>query len=48
VYDALHLVTAEAEEVDVVVTFNVRHFARLAVAKSPRIVAPPDPPSIAL
>lgn len=47
VFDALHLVTAEAEQVDVVVTFNVRHFARLAVATSPRIMAPPDPPSIA-
>jgi predicted nucleic acid-binding protein len=48
VFDALHLVTAEAEQVDVVVTFNVRHFARLAIASSPRIVAPPDPPAIAV
>jgi len=47
VFDALHLVTAEAEQVDAVVTFNVRHFARLALATSPRILAPPDPPSIA-
>ncbi len=48
VFDALHLVTAEAQEVEAVVTFNRRHFERLAVATSPRIVVPPDPPSIAL
>lgn len=48
VFDALHLVAAEAEQVDVVLTFNVRHFTRLSIATSPRIVAPPDPPSIVL
>ncbi len=48
VFDALHMVTAEAEHADALVTFDVRHFARLAITTSPRIVAPPDPPSSAL
>src|SRR5262249_10501602 len=47
-FDALHMVTAEAEHVDALVTFNAPHLTRLAVAASPRIVVPPDPPSSAL
>jgi predicted nucleic acid-binding protein len=40
VFDALHLVTAEHAGVDVLLTFNLRDFERLAVATSPRIVDP--------
>jgi len=43
-FDALHLVCAEASKADAVVTFNPRDFAKLAVAGSPEIVVPPDPP----
>jgi len=46
VYDALHLVTAEKEEMDLFLTFNVRDFERLAADRSPRIAAPPDPPGL--
>lgn len=46
VYDALHLVTAEQESADLLLTFNVDDFARLAEPGAPRIVAPPDPPGL--
>lgn len=44
VYDALHLVTAEREAADLLLTFNERDFTRLAEPDGPRILAPPDPP----
>jgi predicted nucleic acid-binding protein len=44
IYDALHLVSAEAEAADVLLTFNERDFKRLANPTGPRIVVPPDPP----
>ena len=46
VYDALHLVTAEAEATDVLLTFNVGDFTRLSDPGGPRILAPPDPPGL--
>lgn len=46
IYDALHLVTAEAERADLLLTFNVEDFTRLAEPDGPRIVAPPDPPGL--
>jgi len=46
IYDALHLVTAEAESADLLLTFNIEDFVRLAEPGSPRIVAPPDPPGV--
>lgn len=47
VYDALHLVTAEREAADVLLTFNTGDFQRLADPDGPRIVAPPQPPGLA-
>jgi predicted nucleic acid-binding protein len=46
VYDALHLVTAEGEGVELFLTFNVEDFTRLAEPAGPRIVAPPEPPGM--
>jgi predicted nucleic acid-binding protein len=46
VYDALHLVTAEAESADLFLTFNVGDFARFSEPHSPGILAPPDPPGL--
>jgi predicted nucleic acid-binding protein len=46
VYDALHLVTAEAEAADLLLTFNMGDFTRLAEPDSPRVLAPPDPPGL--
>ncbi len=45
-YDALHLVTAEQWGADVLLTFNTAHFTRLAREGGPRVLAPPDPPSV--
>jgi predicted nucleic acid-binding protein len=45
IYDALHLVLAERIGAGIFLTFNVRHFTRLASGRSPlRIAAPPEPP----
>ena len=44
VYDALHLVTAEAQSADVLLTFNEADFVRISEPGGPRIAAPPDPP----
>lgn len=46
VYDAIHLVTAEAEGADLLLTFNVDDFMRLREHDGPRILAPPDPPGM--
>lgn len=46
VYDALHLVTAETEGADLLLTFNIEDFLRLAEPDGPRILAPPDPPGM--
>ncbi|MBI2894367.1 MAG: PIN domain-containing protein [Deltaproteobacteria bacterium] len=46
VYDALHLVTAESEDAELFLTFNVDDFRRLAEPDGPRILAPPDPPGL--
>lgn len=46
IYDALHLLTAEAEGADLLLTFNEQDFRRLAEPRGPRIVAPPDPPGM--
>ena len=40
IYDALHLVAAEANGADVLLTFNVGDFERLATTDSPVIRAP--------
>jgi predicted nucleic acid-binding protein len=46
VYDALHLVTAEGEGAELLLTFNVDDFARMSEPDGPRILAPPDPPGL--
>jgi predicted nucleic acid-binding protein len=48
VFDALHLVCAEAVGVDAFVTFNPEDFDRLALSAGPPIVVPPDPPEVRL
>ena len=47
-FDALHLVCAEASGADALVTFNRGDFVRLAVEPGPAILVPPDPPQVAL
>ena len=46
IYDALHLVAAEREDADLLLTFNERDFRRLSVSGKPRIAVPPDPPGM--
>jgi hypothetical protein len=46
VYDALHLVEAERAGADLLLTFNPSDFLRLAEGEKPKVVVPPDPPSI--
>jgi predicted nucleic acid-binding protein len=46
IYDAIHLVTAELESADLLLTYNERDFTRLSGPDSPRILVPPDPPRI--
>jgi predicted nucleic acid-binding protein len=46
VYDALHLITAELESADLLLTFNVGDFTRMTEPDGPRIIAPPDPPGM--
>jgi len=46
IFDALHLVAAEASRSEVLVTLNPADFERLAGEQSPRIVVPPDPPRV--
>lgn len=48
VFDALHLASAEAREVDGFVTFNGADFEKLRGERSPEIVVPPSPPSFSL
>lgn len=40
VFDALHLVTAEAHGADLLLTFNLRDFERLSIAGTPRVASP--------
>lgn len=44
-FDALHLISAEAHEADALVTFNASDFVRLEGQDSPEILVPPDPPA---
>jgi predicted nucleic acid-binding protein len=46
IYDAIHLITAEMESADLLLTFNERDFTRLVGSDRPRIVVPPDPPRV--
>ena len=46
VYDALHLVEAERAGADLMLTFNPSDFLRFAEGEKPKVVIPPDPPSI--
>jgi predicted nucleic acid-binding protein len=46
IFDALHIVAAEQAGADVILTFNPADFWRLADSDRPRIVVPPDPPSL--
>lgn len=46
VFDAIHVVSAEAAKADIPLTFDARHFSRFAIATTPRVVVPPDPPSL--
>jgi predicted nucleic acid-binding protein len=45
VFDALHLICAEARRAEGLVTFNPADFERLRGAASPPILVPPDPPA---
>ncbi|MCG8455007.1 MAG: PIN domain-containing protein [Holophagales bacterium] len=47
-FDALHLVVAEAEGAEALLTFNDGDFERLRSETSPRVLLPPDPPSAQL
>lgn len=46
IHDAMHLVTAEVEAAELLLTFNEADFTRLAEPGGPRILAPPDPPGL--
>ena len=46
-YDAIHQIAAERCDAALLLTFNTRHFERLAGPERPRILAPPDPPGLA-
>lgn len=46
IFDAIHLVTAERFGAELLLTFNLDDFQRMAHPESPRIVAPPDPPAL--
>lgn len=48
IFDALHLVSAEIAGADIFLTLNSGDFERLRLAKSPRIVTPPDPPRVSI
>ena len=48
VFDALHLLDAEQAGAEVFLTFNASDFARLSNGPTPKIVVPPDPPSLLL
>jgi len=48
IFDALHIVTAEATGAVAIITFNERDFARLSVGSSPKVIVPPDPPAIVI
>jgi predicted nucleic acid-binding protein len=47
-FDAVHLVSAEASGAAAFVTFNPGDFTRLAIEGGPLVVVPPDPPGFAL
>ena len=47
-FDAVHLVSAEASGADAFVTFNPGDFTRLTLEGGPLVVVPPDPPGFAL
>jgi len=46
IFDALHLVAAEASQSEALITLNPADFERLAAKHGPRIIVPPDPPQI--
>jgi predicted nucleic acid-binding protein len=46
VFDAVHVLSAEAAGADVMLTFNARDFIRLSVPSGPRVLEPPDPPAV--
>jgi predicted nucleic acid-binding protein len=46
IFDALHLVAAEQAQADMLLTFDQGDFTRLSAGHRPRIVVPPDPPSL--
>ncbi len=47
-FDAIHLLSAEAEGVEGFVTFNKVHFERLRNSHSPKIHVPPEPSAFTL
>jgi predicted nucleic acid-binding protein len=48
IYDALHLIAAECEGADALLTLNPDDFTRLSEGERPTIAVPPDPPSLDL
>jgi predicted nucleic acid-binding protein len=48
VFDALHLVSAEKAEADLLVTFNLSDFSRMALPSGPRLLEPFHPPDAVL
>lgn len=46
IFDALHLVAAERKGASVLLTFNPDDFMRLSEGGTPKVISPPEPPSI--
>ena len=46
VFDSLHVVAAERRGARLLLTFNPADFTRLVAGGEPRIVVPPEPPSV--
>lgn len=48
IYDAIHLASARFDGAEVMLTFNEKDFVRFVRAGDPKVVVPPDPPSLLL
>lgn len=48
IFDSLHLIEAERAGAQIMLTFNAKDFERLSNPTGPRVVVPPDPPSVEL
>lgn len=48
IFDGLHIMSAEWWGADAVLTFNEVDFVRLSLPTSPKVIVPPDPPTVML